>query len=149
MDPFCLRSDLQRHQVTKRDTETNRASNFGPTSVLHRAALGALQARETRKEIELKIRRHEEERAKLEKGVNKNLFMIRRTDMYRMYRPKMASLPKSHLVLPPPLPGQKDDRARKVYSYNRFRELPPLEGPGPGAEPKRREPPPPPGLPKE
>merc|ERR1719375_1049378 len=86
-------------------------------------------ARETRKEIEQKIRRHEEERARREKGVNKNLFMIRRTDMYRMYRPKMENLPKSVLVLPPPLPGQKDARARKVYKYDRFRELPPLQGP--------------------
>lgn len=97
-------------------------------------------ARETRREIELKIRRHEEERARREKGVNRNLFMIRRTDMYRMYRPKMENLPKSVLVLPPPLAGQKDSRARRCYSYNRFRELPPLKGP---ETEKKRAPPPP------
>merc|ERR1719379_694092 len=99
-------------------------------------------ARETRKEIEQKIRRHEEKRARREKGVNKNLFMIRRTDMYRMYRPKVENLPKSYLVLPPPLPGQKDGRADRIYNYNRFRDLPPLKegGPGPGA--KKRPPPP-------
>jgi hypothetical protein len=92
--------------------------------------------RETRAEIEERIRQQEEERARMEKGVNRNLFMIRRTDMYRMYRPKMDVLPKSIVLLPPPLPGQKDKRSRRM-----LKELPPLKGPG--AERKAAPPPPP------
>jgi hypothetical protein len=58
--------------------------------------------------------------------------------MYRMYRPKMDALPKSIVLLPPPLPGQKDKRSRRM-----LKELPPLKGPG---AKKTAAPPPPPDL---
>lgn len=91
----------------------------------------------TRAEVERRIREQEKLLAMREKGVNKDLFMIRRTKLYRLYHGSLANLPASYAHRPPPLPGQKDTRGKRL-----LKELPPLKG-----VPPKQMPPPPPAPP--
>lgn len=102
----------------------------------HEASQFRRDARPTRREVEARIREQERMLANRETGANKELFMIRRTKLYRLYHGSLANLPQHFQHRPPPLPGQKDTRGKKI-----LKELPPLRG----VRPKDLPPPPPPG----